>query len=232
MSAAQPPIEPAFFDPHADHDVIERRLPHWSQAGVIAFITWRTNDSIPSDVLKRWRADRQTWLFRHGIRGDDADCMTQLRALSPKLQAKFAREFSERWHAVLDEGHGACVLRRPEIAEVVADSLKHFDGDRYELTDFVVMPNHVHLLAAFRGKDAMLDQCELWKRYQATKINRILKDRGRFWQQDGFDHLVRSSEQFEYLRRYIADNGPKARLPVADYVHYSKALTKLPLRSA
>jgi len=83
-------------------------------------------------------------------------------------------------------------------------------------TDFVVMPNHVHLLAAFPDEGSMLAQCESWKHYTATKINRFLGRSSRFWQQDGFDHLVRSVEQFEYLRAYIADNPRRAHLPPAN----------------
>ena len=98
------------------------------------------------------------------------------------------------------------MLRKSELAKTIAESLRYFDGDRYDLTDFVVMPNHVHLLAAFPNEEAMLDQCESWKHFTAVKINRFLGRKQRFWQQDGFDHLIRSAEQFEYLRRYVADN--------------------------
>jgi len=68
----------------------------------------------------------------------------------------------------------------------------HFDGDRYEIMDFVIMPNHVHWLVAFPAEDLMLRQCESWKRFTTTKINQVIGRQGRFWQQDGFDHLVRS----------------------------------------
>ncbi|MEJ7590531.1 MAG: hypothetical protein WKF77_03225 [Planctomycetaceae bacterium] len=54
----------------------------------------------------------------------------------------------------LDECPGACVLKRPELAKIVADSLQHFDCNLYRMGDFVVMPNHVHLLAVFATPDA------------------------------------------------------------------------------
>ena len=92
------------------------------------------------------------------------------------------------------------------------DSLLHFDGDRYEMNDYVVMPNHCHLLVAFQGDDVMLKQCESWKRFTANAINKATSREGKFWQQDGFDHLVRSEEQFEHFRRYIAGNPKKANL--------------------
>ena len=46
----------------------------------------------------------------------------------------------------MDSCHGTCPLKSRDCAEIVADALRHFDGDRYLLGDFVIMPNHVHLL--------------------------------------------------------------------------------------
>jgi type I restriction enzyme R subunit len=92
------------------------------------------------------------------------------------------------------------------------------------MLDFVIMPNHVHVLASFPDEAAMLGECESWKHFTATKINRQLGQKGRFWQQDAFDHLVRTEEQFQYLRKYIATNPTKAKLQPGDFAHYSKAL--------
>jgi REP element-mobilizing transposase RayT len=212
------------FDPFEGFAIVERKLPHWSQAGTICFITWRTHDSIPRSVLGRWHAGRDDWLRRHGIDPHAGDVKHQLQQLDRTTRGEFVRTFSERWHRHLDAGHGACVLRQPELSQIVAESLHKFDGERYELTDFVVMPNHIHLLAAFASEEGMLEQCEGWKHFQATQINRRLGRSERFWQQDGFDHLVRSVDQFESLRRYIAANREKAHLQPGEYRHYSKRL--------
>ena len=212
------------FDPGEDTLIVQRRLPHWAQPGTICFVTLRTRDSMPKSVLDRWLRERWQWLSGHGIDPMQANWERVLEQLDKRLQKEFHQTFSQRWHDELDECHGECVLRRPEPAQIVANSLKHFHGDRYELTDFVVMPNHVHLLAAFRDADQMLEQCDSWKHFTATQINRRLKRKGRFWQQDAFDHLVRSVEQFEHLRRYIARNPVKARLPPGDYIHESKPM--------
>ena len=56
---------------------------------------------------------------------------------------------------------------------------------------------------------------------QGLLINQRMAESGRFWQQDGFDHLVRSETQFEHFRRYISDNPRKARLKSGEYVMYS-----------
>ena len=125
--------------------------------------------------------------------------------------------FTTRWHEELDAGHGECVLQRPEIARIVHDSLRHFDGDRYEMISFVIMPNHVHLLACFPDKAAMLEQCESWKHYTGSQINRRLGTHGRFWQQDAFDHLVRHEGQHRRLLDYIAQNPVKARLRLSEH---------------
>ncbi|MBC8350622.1 MAG: transposase [Planctomycetes bacterium] len=80
-----------------------------------------------------------------------------------------------------------------------------------------MMPNHVHILVAFRDAEQMLKQCESWKQFTARRINARLKTTGRFWQPDAFDHLVRTEEQFGYLRKYIADNPARARLAAGEF---------------
>jgi REP element-mobilizing transposase RayT len=212
------------FDRDAEVQIVDRRLPHWSQRGAICFITWRTNDSMPKAVVTEWLGDRAKWLRAHDIAPDDLMWRSKLMQLDRHVVKVFLETFWNRWHDALDCCHGECVLRKPELAEIVAQSLVCFDGQRYLLFDYVVMPNHVHLLAAFPNEDAMLAQCESWKHYTARLINRKLKRTGRFWQQDAFDHLVRSEEQFDYLRRYIAGNPAKACLRPEEFIHFSKPL--------
>ena len=216
-----------FFDPGADFLVAERRLPHWAQTGTVCFLTWRTWDSIPRSVLTDWLSTRASWLARHGI-DPLADAWGQrLADLPGQARAEFHRLFSLRWHNLLDECHGDCVFRRPALAGIVSDSLKYFGGVRYTLTDFVVMPNHVHALAIFPDGERMLAQCENWKHYTAVRLNKAIGRTGRFWQIDGFDHLVRSAEQFDWLRTYIANNPAAAGLKGDEFVYFSQNLTRL-----
>jgi type I restriction enzyme R subunit len=53
------------------------------------------------------------------------------------------------------------------------------------MLDYVVMPNHAHILCTFIDEDAMLAQSDSWKHFTATQINRKLGNKKRFWQQDG-----------------------------------------------
>jgi putative transposase len=216
-----------FFDPDAQVAVWEgRRLPHWCQAGTICFATWRTWDSIPQEVLLRWRLEREAWLVKLGIDPHSPDWKEQVRRLPRATTIEHRRMVAERWEQELDRCHGLCPLRDADCSEIVANSLMKFDGDRYVVLDYVIMPNHVHLLAAFASQDAMISQFESWKHFSAVQINRWLKRSGRFWQVEDFDHLVRHEEQFQYLRRYIAENPRNANLKFGEYRHYSKDLTK------
>ncbi len=212
---------PQCFDPLEERTIIRRKLPHWSQAGAVCFITWRTWDSMPAAVIRAWMAERDGWLRQRGVDSAVPSWETLMHDWPIQRLREFRRFVSNRWSDHLDELHGACVLRRRGHAAIVAESLRHFEGDRYCLSDFVVMPNHVHLLAAFPTEEAMLTQCESWKHYTARQINDAMGRRGRFWEQDAFDHLVRSPDEFVRLRRYIAENPRCARLSPSEYLHYS-----------
>jgi putative transposase len=208
------------FDPKNETIMYEHYRPHWSQAGAVVFITFRTHDSIPREVLERWDREKQEWLRqRNGDTG--AHWSVIVPTLSEKDRADFQSTFRRCREAFLDSCHGRCVLRRPELARIVAAVLLHFDGQRYRMGDFIVMPNHVHLLAAFPAAEAMKEQCDSWLHYAAFRINKVIGEKGKFWQQEPFDHLVRGPEQYDYLRRYIADNPHKAGLAPGEY-HYRR----------
>ena len=214
------------FDPEADFQVsVGSNLPHWFQPGVTYFVTFRTHDSLPADVSKRWYAERVRWLAQRGIRSSDRTWRAQLARLTRAERTRFHRQFSQRFMENLDKGWGACVLRRPKLAAIVADSLWHFDGDRYDLSDFVVMPNHVHILVGLRGTTEIVAQCNSWKRFTALKLNQAMRTTGRFWSEESFDHLVRSPAQFEAIRRYIAANPPSAKLTPGEFILYQRPRT-------
>ncbi|MEQ1904518.1 MAG: transposase [Pirellulaceae bacterium] len=206
------------FDPKAELVIGEHFRPHWSQAGSVVFITFRTHDSIPEEVLQRWEREKQDWIQRRGHAGHWSDVVL---TLEKKEQKQFNMEFNRVREDFLDTGHGRCLLRRPELAKIVADSLLYFDGERYRMGDFVVMPNHVHLLAAFSTAETMKEQCDSWLHYTAFRINQTIGEKGKFWQQEPFDHLLRSPEQYDYLRQYIADNPTKAGLKPGEF-HYRR----------
>jgi putative transposase len=207
------------FDPKADFSIREgSSLPHWHQAGVSYFVTFRTEDSIPADVSRRWHAERADWLARQGISPNNANWKDQFLQLPGVTRRQYHDTFSRHYLETLDKGLGACVLRRGELSVLVGDALRHFDGERYHMGHFVVMPNHVHLIVCLLGDTQIDSQCTSWKRFTARHIHQKLGTSGRFWQEESFDHLIRSPDQFEAIQRYIIHN--PAHLRKGDYLLY------------
>ena len=73
------------------------------------------------------------------------------------------------------------------------------------------MPNHVHLLVTLRVPFAK------WlgplKGFRAHRANELLgRTGGAFWQDESYDRLVRSDEEFERIRTYIENNPATAGL--------------------
>jgi REP element-mobilizing transposase RayT len=209
------------FDPKRDYVVRQRTLPHWYQPGVTYFVTFRTEDSVPQPLLRAWHRRRDEWLRRHGIDPLRPNWKSLLAA-DPDLDREYHAQFARAFMAYLDRGYGARVLQQSNLAEIVADALRHFDGGRYHLGDFVVMPNHVHLLVCLLGETEIEAQCHSWKKFTAGEINRALSRSGRFWQEESFDHLVRSGDQYEYLQRYIAENPIKAGLRDGEFFYWQR----------
>ncbi|SKB02817.1 Transposase IS200 like [Prosthecobacter debontii] len=211
-----------FFDPASDVEVSRRNLPHWEQRDAYYFLTWRTADSIPATVLDQWLRERGQWLTDHGIDPAQEDWQRDLEKLPEAEHREFYRRYTERWHRMLDACHGECVLRDPNVSEIVAENLQHQNGHPYELEAWVVMPNHVHVLVGVPGRGALKTLCRNWKNYTAKRINQRLNRVGQFWQWESFDHLVRSEASLEKFRRYILDNPGKAKLSEGSYRMWSK----------
>jgi len=211
------------YDPEGEVERSFRHLPHWFQPGATVFLTFRTADSMPRAVIERWQHEQKAWLTRHNLDTTAATSLSQLRHLPENFQSEFRKLRDRLWHRSLDDCHGACLLRRRKLAGIVAETLRHFDGARYDLDSLVVMPNHVHVLVQFRPPTTLQAQVESWLRFSATKINKHLGRRGAFWQSEPFDHLVRSTAQFEYLQRYIFENPSKANLRVGEYLYWSRS---------
>jgi len=208
------------FDKDVETDIQSRFLPHWFQPGVAIFVTFRTADSMPGKIVERWKKELQQWLRQIGIPFDPEGNPPAPETVPDHQRSEYLKQRNRLWQWHLDTCHGACVLKRPENAKTVMQSLLHFNGDRYDMTSAIVMPNHVHLIAQFYPPTTCRQQCTSWMHYTARIINRRIGCQGAFWQSEPFDHLIRSERQFHYLQRYIADNGRNANLPETDYLYW------------
>ncbi|MFK8112074.1 MAG: transposase [Rubripirellula sp.] len=219
------------LDRGSDVRISGRNLPHWFQANAAVFVTFRSIDSMPADVVVLWQRELEHWLGTLRLPTELAASVVMRRAenheaLLETLDAKQQREFkrlSDRvFHRSLDECYGACVLRQPPIAKIVGDAVRFFDGDKYDLDRFVVMPNHVHAIVQFRTGATLSMISESWMRYTARLINKEIGATGPFWQPEPFDHVVRSAEQFSYLQTYIAENPKKANLKANEALYWQR----------
>ncbi|MGN6544914.1 MAG: transposase [Aureliella sp.] len=206
------------LDLEAEIQYSARNLPHWFQPGVATFVTFRTADSMPQAALKRWAEQQQLFLKTHNVHArNERLALAQMR--SP-LREQFKRFRISSFHKLLDKAYGERLLRRREVAQIVAEKLWAFDGVRYDLDSFVIMPNHVHVLVAIRKGWELRSECDNWLHYSALLINELLGRSGSFWQDEPFDHCVRSLEQFEWTRRYIWRNPRVARLARGQYFYW------------
>ena len=101
---------------------------------------------------------------------------------------------------------GKCVLREPEIAQVVEEVLLFEQGRRYVLSAWCVMPNHVHVVVTPNAGQSVSKIMQSWKSVSAHRINRMLGRKGPVWQRENFDHLVRDVASFEKFVAYTENN--------------------------
>ena len=107
---------------------------------------------------------------------------------------------------------GPVWLEDPRVARVVADALLLGEATgRYRLLAWVVMPNHVHVIFEPRGEMAIIMR---WLKGRTARVaNRVLGRTGeKFWQEESFDHWVRSDEELGGLVDYVENNPVKAGL--------------------
>jgi len=190
-----------YFDYREPIGIHKRNLPHWEQKCKAYFVTFRLYDSIPKTVADNIRQEREYWLEKNKIKS-----ISDLNKLDKEKQIEYYHLFSKRYNELLDNGYGSCVLVKPECKKIVEDALKYFEGERYILDKYIIMPNHVHVIVIPKGKWTLSNIMHSWKSYTSNKINKLLGREGELWLHESFDHIIRNPEQLERIRKYIEDN--------------------------
>jgi len=134
--------------------------------------------------------------WRENLPGDDPAVVTLRRRIA----------------AYEDAGHGACWLRDKRIATLVEKALLHFDGERYRLIAWCVMPNHVHVLIETWVGYPLDKVLHSWKSFTAQEANKVLKLTGAFWGREYYDRFMRDERHFAQTVTYIEQNPVKAGL--------------------
>jgi REP element-mobilizing transposase RayT len=99
----------------------------------------------------------------------------------------------------------------PEARDAILQHCLHDHGKRYELHAAVVMLDHVHLLLTPLLDDkgwpyALPLTLKLLKGTSARSVNKLEGSFGPVWQEESFDHVLRSQESLEEKREYIRQN--------------------------
>lgn len=183
-----------FFSRFAQAEVHTRNLPHWAANSTIIFITYRLADSMPADKLRQWQFERDEWLRLHPEPWDVATA------------GEYYDTFPARFDEWLDAGYGSCILAREDCRRVVVENLLHFNGGRYKLHAFVVMPNHVHVLVEIANREELPKIVHGWKSYTAKRMNEVVGGSGGVWQREYFDRLIRNAEHYTRTVEYIRKN--------------------------
>ena len=162
-------------------------LPHFESAEVIQSITYRLHDSLPSEVVAAL-----------------LDAEGRVSSNDPEVRRKIER--------YLDAGHGACWLRDPSVAESVVRTFRFRDGQAYRLHAWVVMPNHVHLLAQLIAPHTLSAEVKAWKAVTAREVNHRFGRTGSVWQRDYWERYIRDENHYRSVVEYIHQNPVKAGL--------------------
>jgi len=159
-------------------------LPHFDAPNVTQIVTFMLADSFP--VVRR--AEWEPFL-------KESDDSVKRRKL-------------EEW---LDRSHGECWLRRPDVAQLVERVLLEADGCNCRMQAWIIMPNHIHLVVDVWDVP-LVKLLNGWKGKSSREVNKLLGKRGRFWQEDYFDTLVRNEDHLKKAIRYVEQNPAKAFL--------------------
>ena len=168
-------------------------LPHFDSNDRIQHVTFHLVDSLPKETVERLVAEIQQ------VDPDRRDI-----------------EMRSGLEALVDAGHGVCWLRRADCARIVQDALLHFDGERYRMIAWVVMPNHVHALFQTLDGWSMNTVVGSWKTFTANAIGRIVRQSGEpapsIWHPEFWDRFIRNDHHFASALAYIHNNPVKAGL--------------------
>ena len=159
-------------------------LPHFDAPDVTQFVTLQLHDSFP--VTRR----------------------AEFEAILKEPDDSTKRKQLEAW---LDRGHGECWLRQRKIAEIVETVLLEADGCDYRMQAWVIMPNHIHLVADVWDVP-LVKLINHWKGKSARLANGLLRRSGKFWQADYYDTLIWDEAHLKKAIRYTEQNPVKAFL--------------------
>ncbi|MEK7255911.1 MAG: hypothetical protein AAB316_14265, partial [Bacteroidota bacterium] len=204
-------------------------LPHLQPPEGTFFITYRLFGSIPTNIISELKEQHKQALAQiqqehrlvDGVKMDDLP-PPQRQVWEAIIQKKEYLEGKKHFKRLddfldtnLNEPHW---LKKAEIAELVKNSLHHFENQHYRLWAYTIMANHVHaLLTMLPGAPILWKVLQDSKKFTGRQANRLLGREGQFWEEESYDHLIRANwelqvGEFDRILWYILNNPVKAGL--------------------
>jgi len=105
----------------------------------------------------------------------------------------------------------------PAARDIVLECCLKENSGRFDLHAAVIMPDHVHLIYSPLRRDdgwsyTLPDIMKAIKGRSARQVNLALKRTGPVWQEEFFDHVLRSNESLVDRVDYVCQNPVRARL--------------------
>jgi 1-hydroxy-2-methyl-2-(E)-butenyl 4-diphosphate synthase len=182
-------------------------LPHWRIPGATYSVTFRLKDSLPPRLQLGYQQQKEALM--HRLQEIESQGSRSAAEALNAIRGQITDFHETSLEDALNQGEGACHLKNPEIASLVEGALQHFDGSRYELLAWSVMPNHVHAVIRPTEGQNLEKILHAWKSFTAKKANELLGLNGAFWQEEYYDHLVRDGEDFRHQVKYVLLNPVK-----------------------
>ena len=176
-------------------------LPHWEMESTVYHACFRLADSVPVAKQKQWLEERNRLMEKY---------TQESHALSNDEMIRLQKVYSETIDRYLDSGYGSCILRNPEAAQIVQDSLLFYNEKKYLLHAWCIMPNHVHVLFQVLNNLLHSEVIHGWKSFTAHSINKLLNHQGQVWQNDCYNHIIRTYDEYRYQVGYVWNNPQKA----------------------
>jgi putative transposase len=108
---------------------------------------------------------------------------------------------------------GRAIFKTEPPCEIFTESLFHYrDEGAYKLHEFVLMPDHFHVLLTL-GDDITLEcTVQFIKGGSAKRIREALLFRFPVWQRGFSDHRIRDAADYNVRLHYVAQNPVKKHL--------------------
>ncbi len=168
-------------------------LPHWDYPERLQYITYRLWDSLPKYQLKE---------------------ILEKAAIVPKERRRsYMGHLVEEW---VHNGSGCGILTADDVFPIILENWFYHHKKAYDILEWVIMPNHVHLLINQYYGYALKDVVESWKSFTSRRImetasyKQAVANNPDFvdsvWYPNYFDRMIRGSNHKANTRQYILNN--------------------------